>query len=147
MNMEIHEQLKEVYSETCMSLMMVGKCVKQFTEGRINHEAVTRCQITCCQTVVHWAANCEHLLTQLFRNKLWIYMTNQWKWMHSFFNSANGNTATETNASSTWISNQPNLLSHNFNDHKWLYSDGTHILHETVFWNKTICKNLEGFLL
>ncbi len=32
--MEIHEQLKEVYGETCMQCAMVGKWVKQFTEGR-----------------------------------------------------------------------------------------------------------------
>ncbi len=34
MNMEIHKQLKEVYGETCMSLVMVRKWVKQFAKGR-----------------------------------------------------------------------------------------------------------------
>ncbi len=34
MNTEIHEELKSVYGEKCMSLVMVGKWVKQFDAGR-----------------------------------------------------------------------------------------------------------------
>ncbi len=33
-NTDIHEQLKEVYGETCMLFMMAGKWVKQFAEGK-----------------------------------------------------------------------------------------------------------------
>ncbi len=35
-NMEIHEELKSVYGEKCMSLVMAGKWVKQFDAGRTN---------------------------------------------------------------------------------------------------------------
>ncbi len=35
-NTKIHEELKSIYSEKCMSLVMVGKWVKQFDAGRTN---------------------------------------------------------------------------------------------------------------
>ncbi len=40
--MEIRKLLKEVYDEMCMSLVMVGKWVKQFTERRTDVHDVQR---------------------------------------------------------------------------------------------------------
>ncbi len=33
-NAEIHEELKSIYGEKCMSLVMVGKWAKQFDAGQ-----------------------------------------------------------------------------------------------------------------
>ncbi len=46
MNVEIYEQLKEIYGETYMSLVMVLKWVKQFAVGRTDVHYLQRSKQT-----------------------------------------------------------------------------------------------------
>ncbi len=41
-NTEIHEELKSVYGEKCMSLVMVGRWMKQFDAGRTDVHDIER---------------------------------------------------------------------------------------------------------
>ncbi len=44
-NTETHKELKSVYSEKCMSLVMVGKWVKQFDAGRTDVHDLEHCYL------------------------------------------------------------------------------------------------------